>query len=81
MDEIDENKEVLNKYEEVWEGTKKEIRKNNSSEKIEYGKDFKIIRYEANDDLPLNKPIKLRSITITIRSVFSENGKFYLNYL
>ena len=81
LDEIDENKEVLNKYEEVWEGIKKEIKKNNCSKKVEYGKDFKIIRFEANDDLPLNKPTKLRSITITIRSVFSENGKFYLNYL
>ena len=40
LDEIDENKEVLNKYEEVWEGIKKEIETINSGEKIEYGKDF-----------------------------------------
>ena len=39
-DEIDENKEVLNKYEEVWEGIKKEIETINGGEKIEYGKDF-----------------------------------------
>ena len=36
----DENKEVLKKYEEVWEGIKKEIETINSSEKIEFGKDF-----------------------------------------
>ena len=41
LDEIDENKEVLNKYEEVCEGIKKEIETINSGEKIEYGKDFK----------------------------------------
>ena len=35
------------------------------------------IRFESNDDLPLNKPIKLRLLTIIIRSVFSENSKFY----
>ena len=35
------------------------------------------IRFESNDDLPLNKPIKLRLLTIIIRSVFKENGKFY----
>ena len=40
LDEIDENKEVLNKYKEVWEGIKKEIETINGGEKIEYGKDF-----------------------------------------
>ena len=55
LDDIDENKEVLKKYEEVWEGIKKEIETINSGEKIEYGKDFKKIRFESNDDLPLNK--------------------------
>ena len=77
LDEIDENKEVLEKYEEVWEGITKEIETINSSEKIEYGKDFKKIRFESNDDLPLNKPIKLFSLIVIVRSVFSENGKFY----
>ena len=40
LDEIDENKEVLNKYKKVWEGIKKEIQTINSGKKIEYGKDF-----------------------------------------
>ena len=40
LDDLDENKEVLKKYEEVWEGIKKEIETINSGEKIEYGKDF-----------------------------------------
>ena len=33
--------------------------------------------FESNDDLPLNKPIKLIVLTIIISSVFSEDGKFY----
>ena len=41
------------------------------------GKILKKNRFESNDDLPLNKPIKLRLLTIIIRSVFSEDGKFY----
>ena len=77
LDDIDENKEVLSKYKEVWEGIKKEIETNNSGEKIEYEKDLKKIRFDSNDDLSLNKPIKLRLLTIIIRSVLSENGKFY----
>ena len=40
LDEIDENKEVLKKYEEVWEGIKKEFKTINGGKKIENGKDF-----------------------------------------
>ena len=40
LDDVDENKEVLQKYKEVWEGIKKEIETINGGEKIEYGKDF-----------------------------------------
>ena len=77
LDDIDENKEVLKEYEEIWEGIKKEIETINGGEKIEYGKDFLKNRFESNDDLPLNKPLKLRLLTIIIGSAFSENGKFY----
>ena len=77
LDEINENKEVLNKYKEVWEGIKKEIETTNGGKENEYGEDFTKIRFESNDDLPLNKPIKLRFLRIIIRSVFSENGKYY----
>ena len=35
------------------------------------------IRFKSNDDLPLNITIKLRLLTIIIRCVISENGKFY----
>ena len=40
LNDVDKNKEVLKKYEEVWEDIKKEIETINSGEKIEYGKDF-----------------------------------------
>ena len=49
----------------------------NGGERVEYGKDFKKFRFESNDDLPLNKPIKLRLLTIIVRSVLSKDGKFY----
>ena len=44
---------------------------------IEYEKDYIKVRFKSNDDLLLNKPIKLRLLTIIIRSVISEDGKFY----
>ena len=58
-------------------GVKKETETINGGEKTEYEKGFKKSRFDSNDDLPLNKPIKLSLLTIIIRSVFSENGKFY----
>ena len=39
LDDVEENKEVLTKYEEVWEGIKREIETINGGEKIEYRKD------------------------------------------
>ena len=47
------------------------------AKKIEYGKDFKRIRFESDDNLPLNKQLKFYNITIIISSAFSENDKFY----
>ena len=38
-DDRDENKEISKKYNEVWEGIKKEIETTNGGKKIEYGKD------------------------------------------
>ena len=35
------------------------------------------IKFNSDDDLPLNKPLKFHVMTITIRPVFEEDGKFY----
>ena len=40
LDDLDENKEVSKKHEEVWEGVRKYIETINGGEKVEYGKDF-----------------------------------------
>ena len=34
------------------------------------------IEFNSNDNLPFNKQLKFRMMTIIIRSVFSEDGKF-----
>ena len=36
------------------------------------------IRFNSDDDLPLNKQSKIYSMAITIRSVFEEDGRLYL---
>ena len=40
-------------------------------------KRFLKIKFISDDDLPLNKLLKFCLMTITIRHVFEEDGKFY----
>ena len=35
------------------------------------------IKFNSDNDLPLNKPLKLHAMTIIIRYVFEEDGKLY----
>ena len=35
------------------------------------------IKFNSDDDLPLNKQLKFHNMTITIRSFFEEDGKLY----
>ena len=36
------------------------------------------IKFNSDDNLPLNKLLKFHLMTITIRSLFEEDGKLYL---
>ena len=40
-------------------------------------KDFMKIRFESDDNLPLNKTLKLHMLTVIVKSVFEEDGKYY----
>ena len=37
---------------------------------LEYTKDYTKIKFNSDDNLPLNKPLKCYQMTITIRCVF-----------
>ena len=77
FDSTDENKEVLKKYKELWDRNKNEIVTINGGKAIGYGKDFMKIKRDTDDDLPLNKLLKLYVLAIVVRFVFEEDGKFY----
>ena len=49
----------------------------NGSKENVYGKDYMKIKFNSDDDLPLNKPLKFHAMTIIIRSVLQEDGKLY----
>ena len=72
----DENKELLKKYNDVFNGIRDKIKEINSDE-CDYEKDYIKIKFNSDDDLPLNKPLKFYSMIITIRSGFEEDGKLY----
>ena len=69
----DENKELLKKYADVWNEFKNKIEAINSGECV-YEKYCMKITFNFDDNLPLNKPLKLHVMTIIIRSVFREDG-------
>ena len=77
FDSTDENKELLKKYSDVWNGIKNKIKEVDDSE-CDYEKDYMKIKFNSDDNLPLNKPLKFHNMAITIRSVFEEDGKLYL---
>ena len=35
------------------------------------------IKFNSDDELPLNKTIEIRNMIIVVRAVFYENNKFY----
>ena len=60
----------------LWDGIKYFIEKVNN--KLgEYGKDFMKIKFSSDSHLHLNETLKLYDMTIIIRSVFEEDGKYY----
>ena len=57
----------------------------NSIEKIngklgEYGKDLMKIKFNSDDNLPLNKTLELHNLTIVVRPVFQEDSKYYPHF-
>ena len=63
-------------YNDIWNRIRDKIKKVSSGE-CDYEKDYMKIKFNSDDDLPLNKALKFHNITRTIRSVFEEDGKLY----
>ena len=77
FDSTDEYKRLLKKYGEIWDGIKNEFETINGGKKVEYGKDFMKIKFNTDNNLLLNKPLKLHVLTIIVRCIFEKDGKCY----
>ena len=59
----DENKELLKKYSDIFNGIINKIKKISGNE-CDYEKGYMKIKFNPDDDLPLNKQLKFHNITI-----------------
>ena len=72
----DKNKELLKKCNGVFNGIRDKI-KEISNGVCDYEKGYLKIKFNSDDNLSLNKPLKFYNKTITIRSVFEEDDELY----
>ena len=70
------NKEILKKYTELWDGIKNLIEKINDKPG-KYEKDFMKIKLSSDDNLSLNKILKLHNLAVIVGSVSQEDNKYY----
>ena len=76
FDVRDKNKELLKRYDDVFNEIMSKIKKIDD-DWLEYSKGYKKIKFNSDDNLPLNKPLKFHNMTVTIRCVVSEENKLY----
>ena len=69
------NDEVLVKFAEVWRGIRDQTKKINNSSVSKYTEDYMKIKFDSNDNLPLNEILKFRALTIIISNIFEKDGK------
>ena len=55
-DSVNESKALLKKYADVWDRIKNEIKPINGDKENNYEKDYMKIKFNSDNDLPLNKP-------------------------
>ena len=73
-----ENGDTIQKYQEVFDRLKEIIKKlNDYSQPIKYDDNYMKIKFNADDNIPLNKIIYLATIAITIKSITKKIRKFY----
>ena len=71
-----ESKEKIKKYKELWSKIRDLIRSmiKNSDD---YHKKYMKIKFNTDDELPLNKMIKMSTMRIVVKAIFLENKNYY----
>ena len=74
-------KQVLKKYTHFGDRIKNLIKTINGCKEGEYKKDFMKIKFSSDNNFPLDRILKLRMLTIVIRSVFEDDKYYPQNFL
>ena len=75
-----EGKGKNKKYEELFIKTRDWIR-SITKNSDDYDKKYLKIKFNSDDELPLNKTIKVSTIIAVVRAIFLENNKYYPQFL
>ena len=67
---------VLREFADIWKSIRAKIEENTGGI-VQYDKDYMKIKFESNDNLPIDNIVNMYQVTIIIRNVFAQNGKFY----
>ena len=76
-----ENGDIMQKYREVFDGIKETIKKiNDYGQPVKYDDNYMKIKFNTDDNIPLNKIIYFTTITIIIRPVTKKMVNIILNF-
>ena len=68
--------DVLRKFANIWKSIRAKIEENTGGI-AQYDKDYMKIKFKSNNNLPTDNIVNMHQVTLIIRSVFAQNGKFY----
>ena len=72
-------KKKVKKYEELWGKIRDLIgSRTKNSDDYDYNQKYVKIKFDSDDELPLNKAIEIPALTTVARAIFLENTKYYL---
>ena len=73
---IFDDADVLRKFTNIWKSIRAKTEENTGGI-VQQDKDYMKIKFESNDNLPADNIVNMHQVTIIVRSVFAQNGKFY----
>ena len=66
----------MRKVSNIWKSIRAKIEENTGGI-AQYDKDYMKIKFESNDNLPIDNIVNMHQVAIIIRGAFAQNGKFY----
>ena len=72
-----ESKEKIKKYGEIWSKIS-DLLRSVTKNTVDYDEKYMKVKFNSDNELPLNKTVKIPTMTI-VKDVFHENNKYYLH--